>query len=75
VYGSILTLFAQVFYAAVATAGLSIIGSAILPWYSVKGKAKAKEGDASGGENEPAAGVAVEGTGVMNQRKESTDEK
>ncbi|MCJ1251305.1 hypothetical protein MMC30_008537 [Trapelia coarctata] len=36
----------QVFYAAVATASLSIVGSAFIPWYSIKGKSKSSAEEA-----------------------------
>ncbi|KAA8645304.1 MFS-type gliotoxin efflux transporter gliA [Aspergillus tanneri] len=59
----------HVFYAAVATAGLSIIGSALLPWYSVKGKSN----PGSEQKNEPVEPAS--GTGIMDRRQESTNEK
>ncbi|KAK4184507.1 major facilitator superfamily domain-containing protein [Podospora australis] len=45
----------QVFYAAVATAALSMIGSVFVPWYSVKGK---RPGEKAEEQNETAAAVA-----------------
>lgn len=64
----------QVFYAAVATAGLSIFGSAFLPWYSVKEKDKSKGADAAG-ENAFGGDGAAESAGVINPGEEPMNEK
>jgi hypothetical protein len=40
-----LTIYIQTFYVAVATAGLSIAGSALIPWFSVKKSAPKPSND------------------------------
>ncbi|KAL3432238.1 MFS general substrate transporter [Aspergillus tetrazonus] len=64
----------HVFYAAVATAGLSIFGSAFLPWYSVKEKDKSKGADAAG-ENAFGGDGAAESAGAINPGGEPVNEK